>query len=319
MKPLASISIDMDNKWAYMRAHGALGWESFPSYFETIVPRVLEMCSSRHFLLTAFIVGRDAEVESNQEWLHRLADASHEIGNHSYMHDPLLRLYSPAALKDDLDRSEEALKNALGLEVRGFRGPGFGVSKTLLSELIRRDYAYDASTFPTFIGPLARAAYFKSAELTKAERESRMEQFGKFRDGFQSLKPYEWRLDVGNLVELPVTTMPLFKTPIHFTYLHFLAERSVALARLYFRWALRLCRLTGTRPSILLHPLDFIAADEVPELSSFPGIGTSTSKKLAVLNTLMDELQAHFELTTIKRYLDMHKSDGKTVLRELHP
>ena len=39
MKPIASFSLDLDNKWSYMKTHGDAGWESFPSYLDCIVPR----------------------------------------------------------------------------------------------------------------------------------------------------------------------------------------------------------------------------------------------------------------------------------------
>ena len=31
-KPLASLSLDLDNQWSYMKTHGDPGWESLPSY-----------------------------------------------------------------------------------------------------------------------------------------------------------------------------------------------------------------------------------------------------------------------------------------------
>ena len=42
-KPLASLSLDLDNKWSYLKTHGDPGWESFPSYLDVVVPRVLDL------------------------------------------------------------------------------------------------------------------------------------------------------------------------------------------------------------------------------------------------------------------------------------
>ena len=42
-KPLASISLDLDNLWSYMKTHGDPGWESFPSYLDTFIPLVLDL------------------------------------------------------------------------------------------------------------------------------------------------------------------------------------------------------------------------------------------------------------------------------------
>ena len=41
---------------------------------------------------------------------------------------------------------------------------------------------------------------------------------------------------------------------------------------MYFRFALLMCKLTRTSPSLLLHPLDFLGCDEIEELSFFPGM-----------------------------------------------
>ena len=42
--PIASLSLDLDNKWSYLKTHGDPGWEGFPSYFDTVVPRFLSSC-----------------------------------------------------------------------------------------------------------------------------------------------------------------------------------------------------------------------------------------------------------------------------------
>ncbi|MCB9249205.1 MAG: hypothetical protein H6613_12020 [Ignavibacteriales bacterium] len=42
----ASISLDLDNQWAYMKVHGDEGWEKYPSYFDRFLPHGLEMLKS---------------------------------------------------------------------------------------------------------------------------------------------------------------------------------------------------------------------------------------------------------------------------------
>ena len=140
--------------------------------------------------------------------------------------------------------------------------------------LSRRGYLYDASTFPTFLGPLARAYYFWTAKLSREEREKRSYLFGSLREGFRPNKPYHWDLDDGRrLLEIPVTTMPVFKVPFHFSYLLYLARYSEAAMAAYLRTAVTLCRVTGLEPSFLLHPLDLLGGDEAPALAFFPGHG----------------------------------------------
>ncbi len=42
-KPTASLSLDLDNKWSYMKNNGAEGWEEYPSYLDTFVPYILTL------------------------------------------------------------------------------------------------------------------------------------------------------------------------------------------------------------------------------------------------------------------------------------
>ncbi len=68
--------------------------------------------------------------------------------------------------------AEAAIDAATGQRPVGFRGPGYSWSPTLLEVLVDRGYLYDASTLPTYLGPLARAYYFATAHLTPAQRRS---------------------------------------------------------------------------------------------------------------------------------------------------
>ena len=191
-KRLASLSLDLDNKWSYMKTHGDAGWESFPSYLDIVVPRVLEFLEERRLKITFFVVGQDAALEKNHAALRSLADAGHEIGNHSFNHEPWLHLYSPEEISEEFSRAEQAIETATGERTVGFRGPGFSFSEQVLKELATRRYWYDASTFPTFLGPIARLYYFFSSNLSKQERADRKQLFGKMSEGFRPLRPYRW-------------------------------------------------------------------------------------------------------------------------------
>jgi hypothetical protein len=303
-RPLASISLDLDNVWAYMRAHGVSGWRSFPTYLPQVVPRILETAERLDLRLTVFVVGRDAELEENRESLQSLVAAGHQIGNHSYLHEPWMHAYSAKEIREDLDRAEAAIGEALEVEPTVFRGPGFSISNDLLKDLCRRGYRCDASTFPTFIGPLLRAAYFRSADLTKAERDQRSAQFGTLGDGRRPMKPYRFQVGNRSIIEVPVTTMPVFRFPIHLTYIHYLAGVSSRLARLYFRSALLACKAFGVAPSVLLHPLDFLAADALPDLARFPGLGPDSARKRDLTEIVLRDLQATFRLLSLEEYVD---------------
>ncbi len=299
-KPLASVSLDLDNKWSYLKTHGDNGWESFPSYLDVVVPRVLKFLDERNLKITFFVVGQDAALAGNQRVLKSIAAAGHEIGNHSFHHEPWLHLYSPAEIAIEIGQAEAAISAATGEVPRGFRGPGFSLSPQVLEELVRRGYEYDCSTFPTFLGPLARMYYFFTAKLSREQRLERKQLFGKAREGFMPLKPYVWQTPAGSITEIPVTTMPLFKTPIHLSYLLFLARYSRHLAITYWRFALWLCRLFRVEPSLLLHPLDFLGCEDDQDLSFFPVMNKSSAWKLQVVTEVIGILQENFRIVTVR-------------------
>jgi peptidoglycan/xylan/chitin deacetylase (PgdA/CDA1 family) len=311
MKPIASLSLDLDNKWSYMKTHGDAGWESFPTYLDTIVPRSLEFLRERNLKITYFVVGQDAARAENTDAIRQISDAKHEIGNHSFNHEPWLHLYSKQQLVEEFEKTENALENITGQRTIGFRGPGYSLSPTVLEVLAERNYEYDCSTLPTYIAPLARAYYFfKSPEMSEEEREKRKKLFGKFSDGFQSLKPYKWQIGEKSLVEIPVTTLPIFKTPIHASYVIYLSTFSKALARAYWKTAVEMCRLSGTQLSLLLHPLDFLSGDDAPELKFFPAMNLPIERKLEFVGEILETFGEKFEIVNMRRHAEAVRGES---------
>jgi hypothetical protein len=299
-KQIASLSLDLDNKWSYMKTHGDAGWEDYPTYLETVVPRFLQCCHERDIHMTVFVVGQDASREENFEPLASISAAGHEIGNHSFKHEPWLHLYSEQELVSELARTEEHLERVTGQCPVGFRGPGFSFTETLLKIMIRRGYRYDCSTFPTFLGPLARLYYFMSTRLNSDQREERKELFGQFREGFRPLRPFQWKFEEGELTEIPVTTMPIIKSPIHASYILYLAQFSELTARTYWKLALQMCRLTGIAPSLLLHPLDFMGCDDDRDLAFFPAMNRPAEPKIELVGWMIDEMKRCWDVRPMK-------------------
>jgi peptidoglycan/xylan/chitin deacetylase (PgdA/CDA1 family) len=294
---LASVSLDCDNLWSYLKTHGDAGWESRPSYFDVFIPVALEALERLGLRITFFLVGMDAEAPANAAVLRAITAAGHEVGNHSSEHEPWLHRYSESRLDDEVGRAEEAILAATGQRPAGFRGPGFSWSPGLLRVLESRGYRYDASTLPTYLGPLARAYYFWSSKLTPEERRERGELFGTFSDGFRPVGAYHWDLGGGKrLLEIPVTTVPWVKTPFHLSYLLYLSRFSEILMRAYLGAALTACRLSGTEPSFLLHPLDLLGADQVPQLAFFPGMDLPGSRKAELFSRVLQTIGNHFTI-----------------------
>lgn len=316
MKPTASVSFDIDNQWSYMKTHGDSGWESFPSYLDVLLPRVVDFMAARNLKITFMIVGQDAALEKNHEALKLLAKSGHELGNHSFNHEPWLHRYEPQAIRDELGRAEEAIERATGMRPKGFRGPGFSVSTEVLKTLAERGYEYDASTFPTYIGPLARAYYFmKSTGMSSEEQEKRKELFGSMRDGLRPLKPYLWDISPYQMLEIPVTTLPGIKAPFHLSYILYLSSISTIAAKQYFKAAMLACRAAGVEPSLLLHPLDFLGKDDVSCLEFFPGMQLEGSVKRERVSEYLSDMASMFEIVPMGEHARRLRNRGKLTVR----
>ena len=344
-KPIASLSLDLDNKWSYMKTHGDAGWDSFPSYLDVCVPRFLEFLAQRDIKITVFVVGQDAALEKNHDALASISAAGHEIGNHSFHHEPWLHLYSRVQINEELARAEEHIERVTGQLPVGFRGPGFSLSHDVLRVLKQRGYEYDCSTFPTFLGPLARLYYFLTARLDDQQKQERKKLFGTMGEGFRPLRPYAWSvtpdevrpcaipasrrasapgrfpntercpnaavvrgltpsgsLDSRELLEIPVTTMPWFKVPMHVSYLLYLDQFSRPLAMTYWRMALTLCRMSGVAPSLLLHPLDFLGRDDDRDLDFFPAMRSPSARKVELVGKVIDEMARHYQIVPMRAH-----------------
>jgi peptidoglycan/xylan/chitin deacetylase (PgdA/CDA1 family) len=317
-KPLMSLSLDLDNKWSYLKTHGSDKWKGFPSYLDLVVPRILSFLSDRDIHITFFIVGQDAALQKNHDALRQISDAGHDIGNHSFNHEPWLHLYSKEEIHAELELAEVAIEEATSRKVSSFRGPGFSISTAVLNALNERGYAYDATAFPNILNPLARAYFFAKSDLSKEERKRRAGLFGSFADALRPVKPYYWELESTSLFEFPVTTMPIFKTPIHFSYLIYLATFSKTIARLYLRFVIALCKLTNTEPSLLLHPLDFLGADDDDDLRFFPGMNIPSQEKIALMSEFFELLTKSFNPITLADHAARYQQ-GDRKLRSYEP
>src|SRR5262249_13037543 len=165
--------------------------------------------------------------------------------------EPWFHAYSKDEIEREIADAETAILRATGSRPCGFRGPGFSLSDDTLRVLSERQYLYDASTFPTFLGPLARAYYFLSSRnLSEGDRRRRKRLFGTMKEGLRAIRPYIWKLPADGLVggrsspadglvggrsspadgrrllEIPVTTLPLLRVPIHMSYVGYLAVHS---------------------------------------------------------------------------------------------
>tara|TARA_R110002049_G_scaffold2750_2_gene21716 strand:+ start:591540 stop:592532 length:993 start_codon:yes stop_codon:yes gene_type:complete len=295
--PTASLSLDLDNKWAYLRAAGHQDWQDRPGYLPLVADRIVDMLGQLDLPLTVFTVGRDLVHDDDCEAIRSFDRLPQwEPANHSLNHLPWMHTMEPDEITDEIQITHRRITDVTGRRAVGFRGPGFSCPEEVLRVLARNDYAYDASIFPTSIAPIARAVFLMRSELKGEAREKAKKLYGGFDSLRQPNRPFQRQVEGDTLWEIPVTVMPLTRTPIHFSYFTFLASFSKLAAKSYFSTALRLCQMTKTPPSILLHPPDFLGCEDDSDMAYFPGMKMCRAEKLEIVRWALQKLARSFDV-----------------------
>jgi polysaccharide deacetylase family protein (PEP-CTERM system associated) len=200
-------------------------WPLYPSRVVENTRRVLDLLSSRGARATFFVLGWVAE--RHPQIVREILDAGHEIGCHSYWHRCIWRL-SPEEFRADTRRAREAIEDAGGRAVLGYRAPSFSIvdrSRWAIDILAEEGFVYDSSVFPIHhdVYGIPHAPRF----------------------------PFRWTNRQGHrLYEIPPTTMRLGPWNLPAAggaYLRILPEW-------YTRWAVRGARREGRALVVYFHP-----------------------------------------------------------------
>jgi polysaccharide deacetylase family protein (PEP-CTERM system associated) len=109
---------------------------------------ILDRLAARNVTATFFIVGQIARTHPGL--VRDIAAAGHEVASHSWDHRRVHR-FDPASFRDDLRSSKDALEQAGGKPVVGFRAPTFSVVRETgwaIDVLAECGFRYDSSVFP---------------------------------------------------------------------------------------------------------------------------------------------------------------------------
>ena len=113
-KPLASLSLDLDDKWTYLRTTGDTVWSSYPTYIPTLLPRIFDFLDKHKQKNTFFVVGKDADLSHNRSYLQEIKVKGHEVANHSYSHKQWMHKQSDEFIKKEIIESSESIAKATG-------------------------------------------------------------------------------------------------------------------------------------------------------------------------------------------------------------
>lgn len=148
------LSFDVEE---HFRIEAAAGLQIDPAlkahYCERLEPStrwLLEQLDRFAVKATFYIVGQIARTHARL--VRAIAEAGHEVGSHSWDHSRVHR-HTPASFREDLRLSRDALEQATGRPVLGFRAPTFSVvaeTAWAVDVLAEMDFTYDSSIYPVW-------------------------------------------------------------------------------------------------------------------------------------------------------------------------
>lgn len=189
-----------------------------------------------------------------------LRRAGHEIASHSYSHRSMAEL-DAAEKREEIVRSRDALAEAIGAPILGFRAPGLGCDPVTLDLLAEHGFVYDASSA---VSP----AYFALRAAHRWRTGRRWPIFGTPAENFGRLPRHDRVIVLRNSAPLG---LPFYGTP------HLYVPGGMAL------FAAQLAAARGPL-TYLLHAIDFVDIPAgVDVLVKRPGHAANMERIVAAL------------------------------------
>jgi peptidoglycan/xylan/chitin deacetylase (PgdA/CDA1 family) len=147
---LCAVSVDLDEIPFYHQIHGlpAAGASSAHLVFDLALLRLEDFARSFGLPFTLFVIGSTLERTENATKLRALAQAGHELGNHTLHHRYDLTRLDGAEIRTEIEGAQTAIEKATGTRPVGFRAPGYTVTDELLGLVESAGFLYDSSVFP---------------------------------------------------------------------------------------------------------------------------------------------------------------------------
>ena len=310
-KPYAGLSLDLDNEWSYLKAHGDPIWRNFPSYLPVVVPRILSLLAEFDIKITFFIVGKDAEIENNHGALSSIVKAGNDVGNHSQNHEPWMR---EDASEYEIGKAEELLKKVTGVHPQGFRGPGYSMSNQTLKVLAQRGYSTIRRPFHDSWGLFLSVLLHEHVLEYEAKRGTRypFRNISRWFKAIEAILVADWRFDTnGNSCD----DIPTLQSTFHFSYVLYLSTYSPILARIILAFSITCMRLAGIEPTLLLHSLDFLGSDNVGYAFLLSRMNMRSEVKLGRIRNYLADLIADHTVVSLNQYAEILQSRLKLKIK----
>ncbi len=115
------------------------------SSYDIGLRRLINYFEKNKIKVTLFVVSSHIKIPFVRDYLKALVDNGHEIATHSFSHYRNFAQLDTDTLNEEIKKSKVSLEDSLGIEIKGFRAPGYTITKNVLESLIKNGFSYDAS------------------------------------------------------------------------------------------------------------------------------------------------------------------------------
>lgn len=149
--PQFILSVDVEDYFqveAFARQVSRTDWDRYPSRVVANTQRTLGLFDEFGVKGTFFVLGWVAR--KFPALVAEIQSRGHELACHSFWHRPVYTL-TPEAFREDLRESRDAIQQAGGAAVVGYRAPTWSItaqSMWALDVLVEEGFVYDSSIFP---------------------------------------------------------------------------------------------------------------------------------------------------------------------------
>ncbi|MFH1691085.1 MAG: polysaccharide deacetylase family protein [Candidatus Omnitrophota bacterium] len=298
-KRFCAISVDLDSVYHYLDARGYMPKDctNLNAVYDEAVPRFLDIFDQYGVKATFFVVGADAIKIANKSRVREIFKRGHEVANHTMNHYAHFYNLNFREKQNEIVEADKVLSDIVGEKIKGFRAPGWGIDSDALKILKSVQYDYDSSIFPSKLVVILSLANW----LMNKGRLNR--GMGSSIDAALSPKlPYFpsenaiWRRGKGDILELPLSVLPLIQLPFLGTVLYM-------LGRTFFDVSLRFFNIFRRPLLYELHGIelvDFYASVNDERLRVKPGFTRSLQEKISLYDFMLKKFSNDYSFLTLK-------------------
>jgi len=115
------------------------------SSYATGLDKLLTYLEKKNIKVTLFVIADHVKFNFVQDYLKNVIANGHEIASHSLSHRRNFSKLNLDELDDEIRKSKETIEDVLGIQVKGFRAPGYTITLKIWELLIKNGFTYDAS------------------------------------------------------------------------------------------------------------------------------------------------------------------------------